>query len=203
MIDAGGIQALSMRKLGAHLGVQGMALYYYVSGRDDLLDAVVDMIVDELYDDQELRTRTGQWQEYLYRLAHGVRRVALAHPQVFPLLATRPPAAPWLRPPLRSLRWMESFLQTLQRCGFSDEASVAAYQGFSHFLLGHLLLEVSTRGADVGPVPQPDPGPPRTADLDGYPLLQRLEPLLSRDRAAEEFDDALEELLQRLTVSIG
>ncbi len=67
-------------------------------------------------------------------------------PQVFPLIATRPPAAPWLRPPLRSLRWMESFLSTLHSCGFADDAAVAAYRGFSSFLLGHLLLEVSALG---------------------------------------------------------
>ncbi len=88
----------------------------------------------------------------LQRLAHGVRRIALAHPQVFPLIASRPPAAPWVRPPLRSLRWMENFLDNLIGCGFDDAAAVAAYRAFSSFLLGHLLLEVSAQGVDTGPV---------------------------------------------------
>ena len=139
MIDADGVHALSMRKLGAELGVQAMTLYHYFSSRDELLDGIVQTVLDDLYTDPDLHVQTGHWQEYLYRLAYGVRRVALAHPQVFPLIATRPPAAPWVRPPLRSLRWMETFLQTLQEYGFCDDAAVEAYQAFSSFLLGHLL----------------------------------------------------------------
>lgn len=198
MIDQDGLRSLTMRKLGAYLGVEGMALYHYVSGREALLDGIVESVVDELYGDPDVHLSAPQWQEYLQRLAHGVRRIALAHPQVFPLVATRPPAAPWVRPPLRSLRWMESFLETLQRCGFSDRASVAAYQSFSSFLLGHLLLEVSAQGADIGPVDDPDPGPAKISDLQGYPLLKRLQPQLSEDRSAETFEDSLELLIDRL-----
>jgi AcrR family transcriptional regulator len=198
MIDEDGLRSLTMRKLGAYLGVEGMALYHYVSGREELLDGIVESVVDELYGDPDVHLSAPQWQEYLQRLAHGVRRIALAHPQVFPLVATRPPAAPWVRPPLRSLRWMESFLQTLKDCGFSDRAAVAAYQGFSSFLLGHLLLEVSAQGADIGPIDDPDPGPARKSDLDGYPLLKRLQPQLSEDRSAETFADSLELLIDRM-----
>ena len=198
VIDADGLRSLTMRAVGAYLGVEAMALYHYITGREALLDGVVETVIDELYGDPDVHMASPDWQEYLQRLAHGVRRIALAHPQVFPLIATRPPAAPWVRPPLRSLRWMESFLENLQRCGFSDRASVAAYQGFSSFLVGHLLLEVSAQGADIGPVDDPDPGQPDITDLDGYPLLKRMQPLLSEDRSAEEFEDALELLLNRL-----
>jgi Tetracyclin repressor-like, C-terminal domain len=162
------------------------------------LDGVVEYIIDDLYDDPEINRSSPIWQDYLVRLAHGVRGIALKHPEVFPLIATRPPAAPWVQPPLRSLRWMESFLDTLQRCGFSDAASVAAYRAFSSFLLGHLLLEVAALGADTGPVEQEAPTTPKPADLDGYPLLQRLEPLLSENRAADEFEESLESLIDRL-----
>lgn len=199
LIDADGIQALSMRKLGAELGVQAMAVYHYFAGREELIDGIVETIVDQLHTDPQLQAETDHWEEYLYRLAFGVRRIALAHPQVFPLIATRPPAAPWVRPPLRSLRWTESFLQTLHNHGFSDERAVQTYQTFSSFLLGYLLLEVSALGADVGPVAEPDPGPQQASDLDGYPLLRHLEPLLSRDRAADQFEEGLEALVERLT----
>ncbi len=76
-------------------------------------------------------------------MAHCVRRLALAHPKAFPLIASRPVEAPWLRPPLRSLRWVETFLDGLIGEGFSDTAAVGAYRAFTSFLLGHLLLEVS------------------------------------------------------------
>jgi AcrR family transcriptional regulator len=198
LIESHGLRAFTMRSLGARLGVEAMAHYRYVYGREALLDSIVEYVIDDLYGDPEVHMNAPNWQDYLVRLAHGVRRIALAHPQVFPLIATRPPAAPWVRPPLRSLRWMESFLSTLQRCGFDDRAAVAAYRGFSSFLLGHLLLEVSAHGADTSPIEQEPPGDSSAADLTQYPLLRRLEPELSQDHSAEEFEAALETLLERL-----
>jgi AcrR family transcriptional regulator len=52
-IDAHGLAALTMRRLGAQLGVEAMALYRYVPGREDLLDGVVDRVVETLFDDQD------------------------------------------------------------------------------------------------------------------------------------------------------
>jgi hypothetical protein len=136
--------------------------------------------------------------DYLQRLAHGLRRIALAHPEVFPLVATRPPAAPWVRPPLRSLRWIESLLAVMTGAGFSDENAAAVYRAFSSFLLGYLLLEVSARGVETGPVDEPEVA--LTEDLAGYPILRRLEPHLSVDAAALDFEEALEALLDRVAL---
>jgi AcrR family transcriptional regulator len=203
-IDTHGLAALTMRRLGASLGVEAMALYRYVPGREDLLDGVVDMVVETLFDNEDgddlyIEEHNG-WQDYLMRLAHGVRRIALGHPSVFPLVASRPPAAPWVRPPLRSLRVVESFLGTLSEAGFSDQAAVAAYRAYSSFLLGHLLLEVAQLGAQVSLLDQPegDPEAQQKNDLSRYPSLLRTEPLLSLDKSAAEFEEALENLLDRL-----
>ncbi|WNV75126.1 TetR/AcrR family transcriptional regulator C-terminal domain-containing protein [Geodermatophilus sp. DSM 44513] len=199
-IDEHGLEALTMRRLGAHLGVEGMALYRHVTGREDLLDGVVELVIDALYGDPEvyLAPQYG-WQDYLQRLAHGVRRMAMAHPAVFPLVATRPPAAPWVRPPLRSLRWLESFLDALTDHGFTDEGAVAAYRAYTSFLLGHLLLEVSQRGVPISPLDDPDASPSAGArSLDEYPHIRRLAPLLAEDESAAEFEESLENLLERL-----
>ena len=192
-----------MRRLGRSLGVEAMALYRYVPSRDDLLDGIVESVVDELYADPEVHLLPHRgWQEHLVRLAHGVRRTALAHPQVFPLVATRPPAAPFLRPPLRSLRWVEAFLHGLMSQGFSGPDAVHAYRAFSSFLLGHLLLEVSALGVDTGPVEEPTPGsvePAVTAEvLQDYPLLLELSPELARFGFDAEFEESLHNLLDRI-----
>jgi len=199
-IDEYGLRELTMRRLGAELGVEAMALYRYVPGREALLDGVVETVVDELYGDPDVHIEaTGGWQDYLQRLAHGLRRIALAHPEVFPLVATRPPAAPWVRPPLRSLRWIESMLVAMTSAGFSDEAAAAAYRAFSSFLLGHLLLEVSAHGVDTGPVDESEYTPAVT-DLTPYPTLRRLEQPLSEDKSAEDFEEALEALVDRIAL---
>lgn len=197
-IDEFGLPGLSMRRLGSVLGVEAMSLYRYVSGREALLDAIANVMTHSLADDPEvLEGPDHGWQDFLQRLAHGVRRVAVAHPKAFPLVASRPAEAPWLRPPLRSLRWVEAFLKALIDEGFSREAAVRAYRGFSSFLLGHLLLEVATLGADLGPLDvleeeNVDETAPR------HPLVRELREALTEDHAAEEFEESLEDLLNRI-----
>ena len=198
-IDEQGLPGLTMRRLGQALGVEAMALYRYVAGKEELLDGVVDRLVAGMRADGEVLDRPQDgWQDFVQRLAHGVRRVALTHPKVFPLVASRPPEAPWLRPPLRSLDWVEAFLAGLESEGFSDEAAVASYRAFTSFLLGHLLLEVSTHGADLGPLDVLEEQP--QAGLEDYPMVSRLRSQLAQDKAAVEFEEALEELLNRLAL---
>lgn len=204
-IDRHGLSALTMRRLGAACGVEAMALYRYVHSRGELLSGVVNHIVERLHRDQSAaRRQEDGWQDYLVRLAHGVREIALLHPEVFPLIATQAPEAPWVRPPLRSLRWMESFLDTLLSYGFDDAAAVDAYRSYTTFLLGQLLLEVSARGAQLSPdeATLDEQTPPLQTSLADYPHLLRLQSSLSEDHSTAEFEDGLEALLDRLEVSL-
>lgn len=200
-IDEQGLPGLTMRRLGDRLGVEAMSLYRYVPGKEDLLDAIVESLVMAMeYDDEVLTRPENGWQDFLQRLAHGVRRVALQHPKAFPLVASRPPEAPWLRPPLRSIDWVENFLDALISEGFTDEAAVSGYRAFTSFLLGHLLLEVATHGGDVGPLDVIDDGSPDYAGLENSPAVRRLRPALSEDHAAVEFEESLENLLERMAL---
>ncbi len=208
-IDAEGTQGLTMRKLGQELDVEAMSLYRYVSGREDLLEGVVAHLLDGIaaHLDEEL---TDSWQGYLQTLAHEVRKIAVTHPAAFPLVATRHPAAPWLRPPLRSIELVEHFLATLARHGFDDERIVQTYRGFTGFLLGALLLESVAQGGDVAPVDEPlDQGGALVPHSDGTrglvdaPTTRRLQTLLSEDHSAEEFEIGLETLLDRLEKTVS
>lgn len=206
MIDEVGLEALTMRSLGGRLGVEAMALYRYVNGREDLLEGVVDVLVDGISVEPGGMLGPGDgWQGFLQWLAHSVRSIAVEHPTLFPLVATRHPAAPWLRPPLRSLRVVEEFLDGLTQRGFTDEQAVETYRIFTSFLLGHLLLEASTRGATTSPVEEPldeggadirPPGP--ELSVAAYPTIVRTQALLSEDHTEAEFERALEALLDRL-----
>lgn len=203
-IDNRGASSLSMRTLAQELGVEAMSLYRYVNGKEDLLEGVVDLLMQDLL--TSLRDASGeQWRRFLQVSAHEVRRIAVAHPRAFPLVATRHPAAPWLRPPLRSIQVVEIFLASLIDQGFSDAQAVNAYRAFSSFLLGQLLLESAVRGSETGPadVPLDEGGADVPAGdghvtLDDAPLVRELRPLLSEDRAEEEFEVSLESLLDRL-----
>lgn len=208
-IDRHGAQGLTMRGLGQDLGVEAMSLYRYVSGREDLLEAVVTKLLDGIHVDEDDRLG-GTWQGYLQSLAHSVRRIAVDHPAAFPLVATRHPAAPWLRPPLRSLELVEDFLTTLSDFGLSDEQVVGTYRAFSSFLLGNLLLESAIRGAETSPVEvpldegnAPLPNDDGQVDLSDSPKVAAFRPLLSEDRSTEEFEISLETLLDRLEMTLS
>jgi AcrR family transcriptional regulator len=179
-----------------------MALYRYIPGREQLLDGVVEFVMNELWERTMTGPLPGSWQEYLQELAHGVRDIAVAHPRVFPLVATRPPAAPWLRPPLRSLRWVESFLESLAKFGFTDRDSVLIYRAFATFLLGHLLLEAATNDTTSGSVVQ-DVEFFESNDLTNYPRLLSLAGELAQDGYEVEFEDSLEDLINRIRVFCG
>ena len=208
-IDARGPHNLTMRGLGQDLGVEAMSLYRYVSGREDLLEAVVELLLENFRRDLD-QTIVDTWQGYLQALAHAIRRIAVEHPAAFPLVATRHPAAPWLRPPLRSLELVEQFLSTLLAHGFTDEQAVGTYRVFSSFLLGQLLLESAARGAETGPVEDAlDEGGASVSTRDGdadtarNPTVVRLRRLLSEDHSAEEFEIGLETLLDRLEMRLA
>jgi TetR/AcrR family tetracycline transcriptional repressor len=203
-IDRSGPQGLSMRSLAQELGVEAMSLYRYVHGKEDLLEGVVASLMRGLTG--RLDEAEGEhWQAFLQTVAHEVRRIATDHPKAFPLVATRHPAAPWLRPPLRSVEVVNTFLTALTKAGFSDPQAVNAYRAFSSFLLGQLLLQSVVRGAEAGPAEEPldeggadIPQGDGSMSLDIAPEVRRLRTLLSEDRSDEEFEVSLEVLLDRL-----
>ena len=197
VIDTDGAREFTMRAVAERFGVETMALYRYFTSREDLLDGVVERVVDDLYSDPRVQTNTDNWREFLTGVAYRVRSTALAHPLLFPLIATRGSASPWVWPPLRSLRWMEGFLETFHRCGFGGAASLRAYRGFSSFLLGHLLLETFPHPAAT-PTHRSPPELVISPTLVGHPRLRGLQSELSIDHTAEEFGSSLHHLIDRI-----
>jgi len=186
-------------QLASHALTPELRRHRYVEGREVLLDGVVESMVATMeFDSEVLHEPVNGWQDFLLRLAHGIRRVALAYPKSFPLVASRPTEAPWLRPPLRSLRWVELFLAGLTKEGFSDTAAVQAYRAFTSFLLGHLLLEVAMLGADLGPLDVLEEDD--DVSLRAFPNTNRMRQPLREDHSATEFEEALEELINRLAL---
>ena len=189
VLDSDGLAQFSIRRVANRFGVEAMALYHYVRGREDLLDGAVELVLDDLFTDPEVHANAADWQDYVSRMAHGIRRIAVAHPQVFSLVANRPATPSWLKPPLRTLQWTESFLASLRQFGFDGRAAVSAYRGFCSFLVGHLLLESAGRQGHDGR---------HVVDQASYPVLTLLRGELQEDHSQADFDEGLAHLLQRL-----
>ncbi|MEP6697250.1 MAG: TetR/AcrR family transcriptional regulator C-terminal domain-containing protein [Pseudonocardiales bacterium] len=211
LADEAGVTALTMRRLAQQLGVEAMSLYRYVNGREDLLEGIVARLVEGVSTDPgERMAPSDGWQAYLQWFAHSVRDLALAHPLLFPLIATRHPSATWLRPPLRSVAIVEDFLMALIVRGLPETQAVAIYRSFTGFLLGYLLLETVTLGAAASPAEEPldegsanAPTRDQNIDLDRYPTVQRLQSKLSEDHTTAEFEQGLEALLDRMDLRLS
>jgi AcrR family transcriptional regulator len=111
LADRGGIEALSMRKLGQELGVDAMALYRHVRNKDDLLDGIVEVLVAEI----ERPGPTDDWKAALREQAMAARRTMLRHPWARRVMEERPKGGPVF------LAYVESVLATIRNGGFSIE----------------------------------------------------------------------------------
>ena len=108
LADRGGIEALSMRKLGQELGVEAMALYRHVRDKDDLLAGVVDLVIAEI----ERQPPGNDWKAALRAQSLAARAVMLRHPWARRALEDTGTGGP------AALVYIEWLLATLRDGGF-------------------------------------------------------------------------------------
>jgi AcrR family transcriptional regulator len=147
-VDANGLEALSIRRLGAELGVQGMSLYTHVGSKDALLDGLVEAMSAEL--EMPPRQET-DWRAALRRFAASLRDLVHRHPAAAPLLASRHIL------PARTLDVVGAYLRVLRSAGFDARRALEVVGVVQVYAQGHALTEVSwgRPGKDPG-VPADD-----------------------------------------------
>ena len=139
IVDADGVDALSMRRLANELQRDPMSLYRHAASKAALLDAVTELVLDDLVVPE---VDGSDWESALRATAESFRSVALAHPRMVPLLVTRPLATPLGLRPAGTLRALEEILDLFVAAGFSPADALHAYRLFIGFLQGHALNEV-------------------------------------------------------------
>ena len=114
IIDRDGVEGLSTHRLGEVVGRDPMVLYRHVPNKAPVLDGVVEMVFEQL----SLDTTRPDWAAALRNLAHDFRDLARAHPNVVPLLVSRPLATPLGMRPQGMLRQLGNVLALLIGAGF-------------------------------------------------------------------------------------
>jgi TetR/AcrR family tetracycline transcriptional repressor len=158
-VDAHGLPALSMRKLGAHLGVEAMTLYYYVPSKDVLLDGIVDRVMESAFAGlaEPAAGQPDSWVPWMRQFAHGLRAALLAHPGVLPLAATRPANSP------EALRTLEGWLAAMRAAGLPLGRALDVVNALATFTIGHTLAEAGRTPGHEGSEPDLDQ---HAGDLD-------------------------------------
>jgi AcrR family transcriptional regulator len=134
LADEGGIEALSMRRIGKMLGVEGMALYNHVANKDDILDGIVERVLAEI----PLPADDGDWKEEMRERAVAARRIFLRHPWAIGLLEARHAGSSPAR-----LSYYDAVLGCLRAAGFTATLSMQAFSIIDSFLYGFILQELS------------------------------------------------------------
>jgi AcrR family transcriptional regulator len=134
LIDAEGLEAFSTRRLGAALGCEAMAIYWYYPSKDALLDAVVEALIARLPIEQ---STPGDWIDALRKLAHAYRRLAHLHPHAFPLLATRRFATEG------TWRFLEGLFELARKGGLDDRTTARFFRVVSSYCSGVALDELA------------------------------------------------------------
>ena len=133
LADREGVAGLSMRRLAVELGAGAMSLYHYVASKDELLDAMIDVVFEEI----ELPPEETDWQSAMRSRSISARQVLARHPWAIGLMESRTSPGP------ANLRHREAVTACLRRAGFSVVMATHANWLLDSYIYGFALQEAS------------------------------------------------------------
>ena len=191
IVDRDGVDGLSMRRLSGLVGRDPAVIYRHVPSKSAVLDGIPEIVFGELSVD----VTDPDWQTQLRSMARAFRRLALEHPNVVPLIVTRPLATPLGRRPAAMLRPLEDVLTLLTSSGFDVVGALHVCRVVFSFLQGHVLTELQEAVGRRDDVAEPPP-------LDEFPHVASLAAELDRYDGAAELERGLDLLLAGLTAPL-
>ena len=165
LADRDGVGALTMRALGAELGVEAMSLYKHVANKDEILDGIVELIVGQI----EIPTAEEPWKQAMRRRAESGRDVLRRHSWAIGLLEARGSMGP------AALRYTEAILGNLRSAGFSLDDAAHAFWLLDSYVYGHVIQETSIAPASASDDEAPlEESVAEQVTLTDYPNLVEL-----------------------------
>lgn len=160
--ESEGVEALSMRKVAAHLGVGAATLYTYVPDKAALLA----LMVDEMISQTPLpHTRPGTWREKVETWAREDLASLRAHPWLIEVTS-----GPFIGP--HAFAWTDSAIRVFDDTGLSAEVAVAMVESVDALVRGHVAQVVVADRAEGWADPQ---GRSFASIQEGYLATRRVE----------------------------
>jgi AcrR family transcriptional regulator len=133
LVDEGGMGALTMRRLGQSLGVEAMALYRHVTNKDEIVDALVDLVFEEI---GEPADDVG-WRSAMRQRAISLREVLTRHRWAVGLMESRP------NPGRANLRHHDAVIGNLRDAGFDMAMAAHAYALLDAYIYGFAMTHMA------------------------------------------------------------
>ena len=199
LIDAEGLEALSMRRLGQKLGAGATSLYWHVKNKDELLDLVLDQVIGEvpLDDDPNL-----PWRERAAHLVRGLQAVLRRHRAVAVLFGSRVSLGP------NALAGMDHLIGIFRSAGFEGPVLVLAYQTLLGYASGFAVLESrpttgqGVEGRSVQEVRAMTAAMLTSVPARRYPNLAALPPAVADLTVDDQFEYGLTRLLDGMAADL-
>jgi AcrR family transcriptional regulator len=162
--DEKGSAALTMRAIAEPLGVEAMSLYHHVTGREDVLDGIVDAVFGEIF----LPPLDTDWKTAMRHRAASARAVLRRHPWAVTLMDSRSQPGP------ATLRHHDAVIGALRAGGFSVSMAAHAFSVIDSYLYGFVIQELSLPFSGSAELDEVASSILREMPADAYPHLTEL-----------------------------
>lgn len=140
--DERGVGTVTMRAVASRLNVEAMSLYNHVANKDDILDGMIDLVIQEI----ELTNDAGTWREAMRHRALSAHEVFGRHPWVPVLMDSRESSGP------ARLRYFEWVIGTLLHAGFSIDDAARVFSVLDSYIYGFAIQQFNFSGlGDASP----------------------------------------------------
>jgi len=176
--DEGGLESLTMRRLGGRLGVEAMSLYKHVAGKEAVLDGIIDLVFGEI----ELPAAGADWRTAMSRRALSARRVLGSHPWAIGMMESRAAMGP------ATLRYVDAVMASLRAGGFSLQMTAQAFVLLDSYIYGFVVQEMSYSARQPDEQAEALDEPPPGADH----VFAHLAEMAAEYRHGYSYDDEFE-----------
>lgn len=187
LADDGGVEALSMRRLGQALGVEAMSLYKHVADKEAILDGIADLVMAEI----EVPAAGPDWRSSIRRSAISAHEAMRRHPWAGVVLESR------LNPGPARLRYLDAVVGVLRGAGFDIATVAQAFMALDSHTYGFTMQELALP-FDAASAPEVAGEIAARVFANAYPNLLAMAELAMSGAKLVDFEFGLDLLLDGL-----
>jgi AcrR family transcriptional regulator len=191
IIDAEGVDALSLRRLADDLRVTPMSLYWHVRDKAQLLELVGHAVLAEI----EVPPSVGDWRDQIRDIHRNMLAGFLRHPNTGEILVGRARYGPG------GLVLFERILAILLGAGFSPQAAFDAYQALYLFTLG--AMATSGRTPEFRAAQQQGLLYMRSLPVERFPSIRSVVTVIGRRSLEEQFEIGLDVQIEGIAARLA